>query len=74
MSEDLLHGKLAVTTFLSCILSDVKDRWPGVKEVNFFSDGATRQFKQKFLFANLEFLSTITASLYYGASLLLRTE
>lgn len=37
-------------------MKDLKSRFPDVKVVSFFSDGAASQFKQKYLFVNLTFI------------------
>ena len=56
VSDDLQHGKFAVHTFLVEIISSLKEKYPSVEKIEFFSDGAASQFKQKFLFSNLSFL------------------
>ena len=35
------------------ILQHLKDKYPAINKVNVFSDGASSQFKQRYLFSNL---------------------
>ena len=56
VTDYLSHDKYAVYTFLHIILAKIKRNHPAVANVQFFSDGAAAQFKQKFLFVNLTFL------------------
>jgi len=42
-------------------MDDLKACHPGIEEVHFYSDGATSQFKQKYLFVNLTFLKEARA-------------
>ncbi|KAJ8041142.1 hypothetical protein HOLleu_11877 [Holothuria leucospilota] len=53
VSDDLVHGKYAVSTFLDHLIKDIKSVCPTVKSIAFFSDGAASQFKQRFLFDNI---------------------
>ena len=46
VSDDMIHGKLAVGWFLGKILENLKAKHPTV-EIDFFSDGVSSQFKQK---------------------------
>ena len=52
ISDDMVHGKYQVATFLDKIIKDLKKAYPDVESVSFFSDGAASQFKQRFLFHN----------------------
>ena len=47
VSDDMIHGKLAVSCFLSKILENLKAKHPTIEKIDFFSDGASSQFKQK---------------------------
>ena len=53
VSDDLHHTKLSVHAFMSDILGSIKEKYPEVREFDIFSDGASSQFKQRFLFSNL---------------------
>ena len=61
VSDDMVHGKYQVATFLNYIIMDVKREWPGVKSISFFSDGAASQFKQRFLFHNITYFEEVYA-------------
>lgn len=56
-SDDVSHDKYSIYVYLTEIMMDIKKRFPLLKTVNIFSDGAASQFKQRFAFANLTFLS-----------------
>jgi len=52
ISDDLSHTKDAVYTFVAYILQYLKQKYLDIKVV--WSDGAASQFKQRYLFANLD--------------------
>ncbi|ESO89794.1 hypothetical protein LOTGIDRAFT_164827 [Lottia gigantea] len=54
ISDYLEHEKYAVYTFMTHIFKYLKSNFPDVLHVNIFSDGPSSQFKQKYLFSNLE--------------------
>ena len=47
VSDELEHGPAGIWAHLSPILEGIKDRFPGIESVEFFSDGPTTQYKQK---------------------------
>ena len=53
ISDYLQHTKLSVYAFMNKIFSILKEKYPSIKKINVFSDGASSQFKQRFLFSNL---------------------
>lgn len=53
VSNSLDHGKIIAYAYMDIILKDFKNSYPEIKEIHVFFDGATSQFKQKFLFSNL---------------------
>ena len=53
ISDDLQHTKLCVYSFVTYILKFLTNKYPAVKNVNILSDGASSQFKQRYLFSNL---------------------
>ncbi len=57
VSDYLDHEKHAVHTFLHHLIMTIKVKLPFLKYVQFFSDGAASQFKQKFLFVNITFFA-----------------
>ena len=57
VSDNLVHDKYAVCCYLAKILDEVRRRFPSVKVLDIFSDGAASQFKNKFAF---RFLCTIS--------------
>ncbi|CAF3403688.1 unnamed protein product [Rotaria sp. Silwood2] len=57
VSDDVSHDKYSIHVCLSEIFTDLKKRFSSLKTVNIFSDGASSQFKQRYSFANLTFLS-----------------
>ena len=59
VSDDMIHGKLAVSCFLGKILENLKAKHPTIEKIDFFSDGASSQFKQKYMFTNLTFFQEI---------------
>ena len=54
VSDELQHGKMSVYAFMTHILTDLKQKYPTVQQIDVFSDGASSQFKQRFLFSNLQ--------------------
>ncbi|CAF1545908.1 unnamed protein product, partial [Didymodactylos carnosus] len=52
-SQDLTHDKFVVNSALELIINHVKTLFPDLEEVDFFSDGAASQFKQRFHFRNI---------------------
>ena len=55
ITDYLSHDKYAVHTFIKSILSDLKTKIK-ITKINFFSDGAASQFKQKFNLCNMSLL------------------
>ena len=55
VSDSIHHGKEAVCTFLIKLLNEALSKYPSIRHVDVFTDGAASQFKNKFLFC---FLST----------------
>ena len=53
VSDDLNHSKQSVYVYMQYIFNHLKLKCPGMKVLNIFSDGASSQFKQKYLFSNL---------------------
>ena len=53
ISDYLKHTKDAVYTFMSKLFDYLVKTYSSVKLINVFSDGATSQFKQRYLFSNL---------------------
>lgn len=53
VSDNLNHTKHSVYVFMDYIMKELKSTNPGIKMINVFSDGASSQFKQRFLFSNL---------------------
>ncbi len=56
VSDNTNHEKVAVNVFLETLISDFIVDHPQIEEVGFFSDGASSQFKQRYLFTNLTFM------------------
>ncbi|CAF4666876.1 unnamed protein product, partial [Didymodactylos carnosus] len=52
-SNDVSHDKFVVNAAIEIILNELKTHVPNLKQINFFSDGAASQFKQRFMFRNL---------------------
>ncbi|CAF4135314.1 unnamed protein product [Adineta steineri] len=52
-SDELSHDKYHVGAALNHLFNKLKNQFLNLKQVHVFSDGATQQFKQKFLFRNL---------------------
>jgi hypothetical protein len=55
ISQDNNHNKIAVHVFIKKIVCLLKERLPGMRFMDIFSDGAASQFKQKYNFVNLTF-------------------
>ncbi|CAF1573778.1 unnamed protein product [Adineta ricciae] len=53
VADELSHDKYHVNAALEHIFQKLKSQFSNLKEVHVFSDGATQQFKQRFLFRNL---------------------
>jgi hypothetical protein len=53
VSDNLNHTKEAVYTFMTHLFNQLATENPRIKSVNVFSDGASSQFKQRYLFSNL---------------------
>ena len=53
VSDDLNHTKYSVYVYIQYIFNHLKTTYPDIEYINIFSDGATSQFKQRFLFSNL---------------------
>ena len=53
VSDDLNHTKYSVYVYIQYIFNHLKTTYPDIECINIFSDGATSQFKQRFLFSNL---------------------
>ena len=58
ISDDLQHTKLCVYSFVTYILKFLTNKYPAVKNVNILSDGASSQFKQRYLFSNSSIAGT----------------
>lgn len=56
ISNDLSHSKTAVWIFLKKIAQFIKQKFPHVVSLKFFSDNAASQFRSKFTVSNLCFL------------------
>ncbi|CAF1513785.1 unnamed protein product [Adineta steineri] len=56
-SNNITHDKYCINTCLDYIINELKQYLPNLKTIMFFSDGASSQFKQRFLFRNLSILS-----------------
>lgn len=54
-SDDTTHSKEQVYAYLKLILKDLKSKFPELKNVKLFSDGAPSQFKNRFTIGNLVF-------------------
>ncbi|CAF1179048.1 unnamed protein product [Didymodactylos carnosus] len=52
-SNDVSHDKFVVNSAIEIILNELKTHVPNLKQIDFFSDGAASQFKQRFMFRNL---------------------
>lgn len=53
ISDELQHTKLGVHAFMSHIFAKLQEKHPSIKHIDVYSDGASSQFKQRFLFSNL---------------------
>ena len=54
VSDCLDHDKVAVHKYVHSILQFVRENYDTIEKVHFFSDDPSSQFKQKYLFSNLE--------------------
>ncbi|KAG8175833.1 hypothetical protein JTE90_013383 [Oedothorax gibbosus] len=57
-SDDMVHGKYAVWTFLIVITESLKSQYPGIQKVHIFSDGSSAQFKNKYNLMNLSYFKS----------------
>ena len=55
VSDDLTHTQYSVYIFMECIMKHLREKFPSIRVLNVFSDGAGSQFKQRFLFWNLHY-------------------
>ena len=55
LSYDLTHTKYSVYTFMEYIMKHLREKFPSIRVLNIFSDGAGSQFKQRFLFSNVHY-------------------
>ena len=55
VSDFLQHNKLSVHAFMRKLFQELKILCPGIEEIDVYSDGAASQFKQRYLFQNLNF-------------------
>ena len=53
VSDNVNHTKHSVYVFMNWILQQLKSKYPDIEMINIFSDGASSQFKQRYLFSNL---------------------
>ena len=53
ISDELRHEKHGVNKYMMKIFSYLLDKYPMIETIHVFSDGASSQFKQRFLFSNL---------------------
>lgn len=53
ISDELQHTKVSVYAFMDYLIKFLKSKYSTIKNINVFSDGASSQFKQRFLFSNL---------------------
>ncbi|CAM4573558.1 unnamed protein product [Leuciscus chuanchicus] len=61
VSDSLEHDKRSVSTFLTKIVLDVREKHPAMRVMHIFSDGAASQFKNKFIWC---FMSTTFKELF----------
>ena len=55
VSDCLNHDKVAVHKYVHSVLLFVRETYDQVEKINFFSDGPSSQFQQKYLFSNFEY-------------------
>ncbi|CAF2654996.1 unnamed protein product [Rotaria sp. Silwood2] len=53
VTDNLTHDKYCVSAVLEDLFLKLKQQYQQLKQIHIFSDGASQQFKQKFLFRNL---------------------
>ena len=53
VSDDLQHNKQSVHMFMTHIFCTLKAKYPTIEQISVSADGASSQFKQRFLFSNL---------------------
>ncbi|XP_063220054.1 uncharacterized protein LOC134529662 [Bacillus rossius redtenbacheri] len=71
VSDDFEHTKLQVFCYINHILTYLKTSYPDISTVNVFSDGASSQFKNRFIFsvlAKLEEIHTIKLKWHFFAT------
>ena len=56
ISDCLNHTKEAVYTFVTFLYKYLVEKYPSIKLINTFSDGASSQFKQRYLFSNIHLM------------------
>jgi len=61
VSDSLEHDKRSVATFLTKIVLDIQEKYPAMRVMHIFSDGAASQFKNKFIWC---FMSTTFKELF----------
>lgn len=59
ITDCLDHTKVTVAYLTHLIIEDVLKKYPGVKNVQLFSDGAASQFKQKYTLAHFSYLQSV---------------
>ena len=55
LPDDLTHTRCSVYIFMEYIMKHLREKFPSIKVLNVFSNGAGSQFKQRFLFSNLHY-------------------
>jgi len=53
VSDKLQYTKLSVYAFTDHLIKFLKNKYAAIRKINVFSDGASSQFKQRYLFSNL---------------------
>ena len=53
ISDDRNHTKYSVFVFMQRIFNHLKQKYDCIEQLDVFTDGASSQFKQRFLFSNL---------------------
>ena len=54
VSDCLNHDKVAVHKYVHIMLLIVRETYDQIEKINFFSDGPSSQFKQRYLLSNFE--------------------
>ena len=55
VSDELTHTKYSVYIFMEYIMKYLREKFPSIRVLTVFSDGAGSQFKQRFFFWNLHY-------------------